>query len=196
MKKALSKDAILGMHMLMANETINKKVELAPGDGKTYSRYDIDEDGTVTLGETKFHFWNRLLNCQRELSFESWALAVWDALVDLSTGGNAEAIEEGLSVEIAKKAQREEDYEWVVARLLDCYKHVCNNKGKDSAVSAGTRDKNGSSAVPRTLHINGEPITVNVNADGLHRVLRIPDATGRAGLKFNIGITGVETEMY
>lgn len=194
MSKVLSPITLLKMQELMTNETINKKVELAPGEGKTYARFDIQENGTVLLGETKFRFWNQLIGCQRMLSFESWALAVWDALVDLSTGGNATAIEEGLSVEIAKKAQREEDFEWVVQRLMDCYEHVCNKKG--SAVSAGTRDKNGSSAHNVIVHDHDNPVNVRVNIGGTERVIRIPDATGRAGLKVNVGVTGIETEMY
>lgn len=178
----------------MTNETINKKVELAPGEGKTYARFDIQENGIVILGETKFRFWNQLIGCQQKLSFESWALAVWDALVDLSTGGNATAIEEGLSVEIAKKAQREEEFEWVVQRLMNCYEHVCNKKG--DAVSAGTRDKNGSSIPNVIVRDKDNPVNVHVNIGGTERVIRIPDATGRAGLKVNVGVTGVETEMY
>lgn len=194
MSKVLSPITLLKMQELMTNETINKKVELAPGEGKTYARFDIQENGIVILGETKFRFWNQLIGCQRKLSFESWALAVWDALVDLSTGGNATAIEEGLSVEIAKKAQREEEFEWVVQRLIDCYEHVCNKKG--DAVSAGTRDKNGSSTPNVIVRNHDNPVNVRVNIGGTERVIRIPDATGRAGLKVNVGVTGVETEMY
>lgn len=193
MKKTLSQGAICLMHLLMSDETINKKVELAPGDGKSYSKYDIELDGTVILGETRFCFWNQLLGCQRKLSFESWALAVWDALVDLSTGDNATALEEGLSSEIAKKAQRAEDYEWVVKRLYDCYEHFCNNKG-DDVPSAGGRDGKGSNATPHRVVVNGEPITININANDFKRSLKIPDATGRHFLKFNLGINGVSVE--
>jgi hypothetical protein len=194
MSKVLDRSILLKMQELMTNETINKKVELAPGEGKTYARFDVQENGTVLLGETRFRFWNQLIGCQRMLSFESWALAVWDALVDLSTGGNATAIEEGLSVEIAKKAQREENYEWVVRRLMECYEHVCNNK--DGKVSAGTRDKNGSIAPKVVVHDHDNPVNLHVNIGGTERFIRIPDATGRAGLKVKVGVTGVETEMY
>jgi len=174
----------------MSDETISKKVELAPGDGKSYTKYDIEPNGIVVLGETRFRLWNQLIGCQRKLSFESWALAVWDALVDLSVGGNAKAIEEGLSVEIAKKAQRNEDYEWVVKRLYDCYDHVCNNKG-DCESSAGDRDVKGSGANLREVYVNGEPITININAQNLKRTVRVPDATGRLFLNFDLGCTGV-----
>lgn len=183
------------MHLLMTDKTINKKVELAPGDGKPYAKYDINADGIVILGETRFRFWNQIIGCQYKLTFSSWALAVWDALVDLSTGGNAKALEEGLSVEIAKKAQREEEYEWVVKRLYDCYEHVCNNN-ENSVPSAGGRDQNkGSNTDRREVIVNGEPITINVNAGNFKRQLRIPDGTGRAFLNFDLGIVDVRTEM-
>lgn len=177
----------------MANKTIEKKVELVPNEGKSYSRYDILDNGTVILGETKTRWWNQLIGCQFKLSFESWALAVWDALVDLSVGGNAKAIEEGLSTEIAKKAQRSEDYEWVIKRLYDCYEHVCNNKG-DGVSSAEGRNDKGSDANLRNVYVNGEPITININAHDFKRKFRIPDATGRAFLNFDLGIVGVHVD--
>jgi hypothetical protein len=191
MKKTLSEEHILMMCILMKNETINKKVELAPGEGKSYARFDISPSGVITLGETKFRFWNQLIGCQRKLSFESWALAVWDALIDLSTGGNATALEEGLSVEIAKKAQREENYEWVVDRLMDCYKHVCNGA---NAPSAGGQDKNGSSVAHREVYVNGEPITININARNFERRIRIPDSTGKHFLNFGLGIVDLKVD--
>ena len=191
MKKALSDGALHLMHYLMSNETINKKVELAPGEGKSYARFDIQETGTVLLGETRFRFWNQLIGCQHKLTFESWALAVWDALIDLSTGGNATALEQGLSTEIAKKAQREEDYEWVIKRLYDCYEHVCNG---NNAPSAGGQDKHGSSVVTREVVVDGEPITININANGLNKRVIIPDSTGRHFLNFGLGIVDVKVD--
>ena len=194
MKKALSDGAVKVMELLMLDETINKKVELAPGEGKSYVRCDIQKNGTIILGETSYRFWNRLIGCQSKISFEGWALAVWDALVDLSTGGNAKALEEGLSTEIAKKAQREEDYEWVVKRLYDCYEHICNGRG--GAPSAGGQGKNGSSEIRREVIVNGEPITININARNLERRIRIPDSTGRHCLNFGLGVVDVRTEEY
>ena len=114
--KSLTDRSITLMSLLMLNETVAEKVKSAGGEGKSYAIFRVCDDGTVVLGETRFEFWNRLIGCQKKLTFESWALAVWDALVSLSTGNNAVAIEEGLSVEIAKKAQREENYNWVVER--------------------------------------------------------------------------------
>lgn len=195
MNRTLSDGALCLMHLLMTDETIGNKVKNANSEkeGKTYAIYSIRENGSVVLGETKYRFWNRLIGCEYELPFEKWALVVWDALMDLSKGANAKALEEGLSTEIAKKAQRSGDYEWVVKRLYDCYEHVCNNKSGGTS-SAGDQDNNGSSANARTVYVDGQPVVINVNADGLRKQLKFPDATGRAFLKFDLGVVGVQVE--
>lgn len=195
MNRTLSDGALCLMHLLMTDETISNKVKNANSEkeGKTYVIYSIRGNGSVVLGETKYRFWNRLIGCEYELPFEKWALVVWDALMDLSKGANAKALEEGLSTEIAKKAQRSGDYEWVVKRLYDCYEHVCNNKS-GSTSSAGDQDNNGSSANARTVYVDGQPVVINVNADGLRKQLKFPDATGRAFLKFDLGVVGVQVE--
>lgn len=179
------------MHILMTDKTIGSKVFLAGEKGKSYVIYTIRPDGVVILGETKCRFWNQLIGCQFKLTFESWALAVWDALVDLSKGLNKKALEEGLSREIAKQAQRDGNYEWVVDRLYECYTHVCNNI-KDGVSSAGDQDEKGSDATERIVLREGEPTTININVNG-KRTFRIPDATGRDFLNFDFGIVGVHT---
>lgn len=191
MKKSVSDGAKALMEYLMYEPTIRTKVLTAGETGKTYVSMKIRDNGMVILGETKHWFWNQLIGCQFKLTFEKWALTVWDALVDLSTDGNATALEEGLSVEIAKKAQRAEDYEWVVKRLYDCYEHVCNNKGGSS--SEGDRGDKGS-RMTRNVVVNGEPVTININADNMRRTLRFPDATGRASLRFDLGVIGVSVD--
>lgn len=193
--RTLSDGAIALMHVLMANESIENKVKNANSEkeGKTYVVYTIHKNGTVILGETKYWFWNRLIGCQYEIPFEKWALLVWDALVDLSKGANAKALEEGLSTEIAKEAQRSGNYEWVIKRLYDCYDHVCNNR-KDNTPSAGGRDDNGSSMSSRTVYCNGEPVVVNISTPIGKRTLQFPDATGRASLAFDLGIVDVRVE--
>jgi len=190
-KKSVGEGAIALMWYLMCDEKIRNKVLTSGETGKTYVSMKIKDNGLVIIGETEHWIWNQLIGCQFKLAFEKWALAVWDALVDLSTDGNAVALEEGLSAEIAKKAQRAEDYEWVVKRLYDCYEHVCNNKsGSDSEGSQGKqRLKNGSNVT-----VNGEPVTININAHDFKRTLTFPDATGKAALRFDLGIVGVSVD--
>lgn len=189
-KTALTLDSVKYMEILMNNETIANKVKAAGKEGRSYKTYRIDdEEGTVTLGETNYWFWNQIIGCKRELTFESWALAVWDALVDLSSGLNAKALEEGLSVEIAKEAQRAEKYNDVVKRLIQCYNHVCNGNGQSSL--AGDPRKSGSrvvvAEVPDPTDTN---IIVNVNTRNRTHTYRFPDATGRAFIDLEMGVVG------
>ena len=189
-KKALTPDSIKYMEILMNNETIANKVKAAGKEGRSYKTYRIDDvDGTVTLGETSYWFWNQLIGCKRELTFESWALAVWDALVDLSSGINAKALEEGLSVEIAKEAQRNEKYNDVVLRLHTCYKHVCNGDGQSSL--AGGPGKSGPRVVVHEVPAeNDTQVVVNVNTRNRTHTYRFPDATGRAFIDLEMGVVG------
>ena len=173
----------------MNNETIANKVKAAGKEGRSYKTYRIDDvEGTVILGETTHWFWNQLIGCKRELTFESWALAVWDALIDLSSGLNAKALEEGLSVEIAKEAQRAEKYNDVVNRLMDCYRHVCNGDGQSSL--AGDQRKSGSRVVVTEAPANDTNIVVNVNTRTRTHTYRFPDATGRAFIDLEMGVVG------
>lgn len=189
-KVALNPDSVKYMEILMNNETIANKVKAAGKEGRSYKTYRIDDvEGTVILGETGNWFWNQLIGCKRELTFESWALAVWDALVDLSSGLNAKALEEGLSVEIAKEAQRAEKYNNVVNRLMDCYRHVVNGDGQSSL--AGDQRKSGSRVVVAGVPTPDEThVIVNVNTRNRTHTYRFPDATGRAFIDLEMGVVG------
>lgn len=195
-KVALTKDSTKYMEILMNNETIANKVKAAGKEGRSYKTYRIDDaEGTVTLGETNNWFWNQLIGCKRELTFESWALAVWDALVDLSSGLNAKALEEGLSVEIAKEAQRAEKYNDVVNRLMDCYRHVVNG-GEESSL-AGDQRKSGSRVVLTEIpQPNDTHVTVNINTRKKTHTFPLVDATGRASIDLEYGILGAHLSKY
>ena len=193
MEKLLSEDSMSRISTLLTNETIRNKVYSAGEEGETYTAIRVSDSGIVTLGKTKVWWWNRLLKCQFPLTFHQFASAVWDALLDLSAGGNQKALEEGLGKEIMKRAQREKDYNWVVKRLQECYDHVCNNKG-GAPIEVG-REKSGPS-VANVVRTQDNPITVNVNIDGkTRRKVRIPDATGQAFLACELGVTDVHVEV-
>ena len=178
----------------MADETISNKVKSAGEEGEFYAIYSIKDSGMVVLGKTRYPFWNRLIKCQFPLTFQAFVSAVWDALLDLAVGGNKEALLKGLSKEIMEKAQREKEYDWVIERLVDCYRHVCNKKsGADSAEAPG---KSGPS-VARVIAGGGDVVNVNVNVDGrTRRVVSFPDATGAADIQFEMGITGVNVRQH
>ena len=190
-KKLLTPDSKLNIERLMLNETIRNKVMSAGEEGRPYVTYKVHDSGIVVLGETRYWWWNRLIKCQFPLTFHAFVSAVWDALVDLSAGGNKEALQKGLGRELMEKSQREKEYNWVVKRLQECYDHVCNNKG--GADLEGSLGKSGPSVARVAVPVNN-PVNVNVNIDGkTHKTVRFPDATGKAFLECELGVVGVKT---
>ncbi len=189
MNKTLTDMSVSKICMLMLDETIAEKVKSAGGEGKSFEIFEVDDTtGMIILGVTRFKWWNQLIKCQVKLPFTSWALAVWDALVCLSKSANATAIEEGLSVEIAKKAQREDKYNWVVNRLFEIYEHVCNNKNGGASLEGGPGKSGPSVVVPATPA--GDTV-VNVVLPNMRRTFRFPDATGQAFLDVEMGVVGL-----
>lgn len=190
-KKLLTPDSKLNIERLMLNETIRNKVMSAGEEGRPYVTYKVHDSGIVVLGETRYWWWNRLIKCQFPLTFHAFVSAVWDALVDLSAGGNKEALQKGLGRELMEKSQREKEYNWVVKRLQECYDHVCNNKG--GADLEGSLGKSGPSVARVAVPVSN-PVNVNVNIDGkTHKTVRFPDATGKAYLECELGVVGVKT---
>ena len=189
MKKTLTEWSMGLMNQLMMDSNIADKVRAKGVEGKSYAIFNVRDDGIVVLGETRYKFWNQLIGCQVKLPFESWALAVWDALVCLSKAANATAIEEGLSVEIAKKAQREDKYNWVVNRLFEVFEHVCNNRNGGASLE-GDQRKSGSSVVVSQAQPASDTV-VNVVLPNMRRTFRFPDATGKAFLDVEMGVVGL-----
>lgn len=193
----LSANSIALLHYLMQNEQIANKVKAAGKKGKSYSIYTINDDGTVILGETKYRWWNQFINCQYELTFETLATCIWDSLADLSAGGNKEAIIHGLGKDVLIKAQREKDYNWVVERLTDCFRHVCNKKNEDESPLEGGSGKSDRKIVYKSAEQREReqtPVVLNINTCSNRRTYRFPDATGRTSLVFEFGVVDVRCE--
>ena len=146
-----------------------------------YKMYTINDNGDIILGETKIQWWNNLIGCQRTISFIDFALKVWEALVNLSTGVNQTAIIEGLSREIVMKAVKEKSYDWVVERLND----VADGIGADPE---GSRVQG-----PRlnTEHDIPENLVININGCK-KKVLTFRDCIGDPIIEVEYGIIGAK----
>lgn len=177
------------MKFLLCDQRISDKVLKDVIRKEQYKRCDITDNGDIILGKTKVAWWNRLINCQEKINFQTFALRVWDALVDLSTGENSIALQKGLSTEIVDKTQRLGDYEWVIERLVDCYNHVCNNKG-DGTSPAGDPGKSGQNAF--VAHNANKEVGINIMIGGKHvRTIPIYDSVGDHWLDVDLGIVNV-----
>ena len=180
-KRILTRSSILQMRYLLEEEKISNKVYNNLKDKDKYTLCTICADGTIILGKTKYHFINQLLSCQDKIPFESFALRVWDALVELSAGENTIALKENLSIEIAKKAIVEGDYNGLVKKLVLCYEHVCNKKPISNETSA---DAGGEAST-----IDEGIITI-VNGNR-RRTIKVKDSIGDSLFDLQYGLESV-----
>ena len=155
-----------------------------------YKMYTIMDNGDVVLGETKYTFWNRLIGCQRTIPFESFALKVWDALVNLSVGLNQKAIMEGLSREIVMKAVKEKDFNWVVERLDNVVRMVAQKS--TIADGAGVSTAGDGAFGPKLNTSNQTPSGVIINVNGRKQVCHFKDSLGDPVIDVEVGIVGVK----
>lgn len=158
--------------VLLSDEKIRQKVYEDTKEFEKYKICTICSNGTIVLGKTRWRFWNRLLNCQDELPFESFALRVWDALVDLSSGFNNTAILEGLSREIVLSSVREREYDYVIDRLFDAARHICQD-GSLAVEPSSAEDQRKSGS-----RVNTVPENIVININGEKKVLHFKDAIG------------------
>jgi len=156
-----------------------------------YKMYTIMDNGDVILGETKVQWWNKLIGCQRTVSFVDFALKVWEALVNLSTGVNQTAIIEGLSREIVMKAVKEKSYDWVVGRLYDVATKVAQKSKITDGVGA---DPEGSRVQgPRLNAERNYPENLVININGSKKkVLSFKDCVGDPLIEIEYGIVGAK----
>lgn len=93
----------------------------------------VPENGMIQLGKYSWtssigSFWNNLIKCKKDISFEEFALRVWDALVDMTAGTNAgEPVLEGLGRETLMMGIRDKRWDWLVDRFFDICRHLTDD---------------------------------------------------------------------
>ena len=156
-----------------------------------YKMYSINNDGSIVLGETSFAWWNKLIGCQLIIPFESFALKVWEALVNLSTGINQKAIMEGLSREIVMKAVKEKDFNWVVERLVNIATMVAQKSKIADGIGADPEGSRVSGPRLNTVESSRGDIVININGRKL-KTYRFNDSVGDPLLDVELGIVDVK----
>ena len=191
MEKLVSLASKLLIQVIMTDSKVSEKILENSSDASKYKNCSILDNGTIVLGKTKSRFWNQLLNCQDKIQFDSLALKIWDALVDMSSGINNRAILEGLSVEILKKSVRKKEYDYVVRRLFDCWSHVAQKSAgyQNAETPAGANSRR---LGLQEIASEYTPREIVININGLKRTIPFVDSIGdKFNFGLDIGITGV-----
>lgn len=189
MGKRLVSDASRSLiQVMLADQVIAEKLFENYEDKEKYKICTVNETGTVIMGKTRYPWWNNIIKCQDKLQFVDFALRVWSALVDLSSGLNNEAIKKGLSQEIIEKSIREGKYDDVVNRLFDCYRHVAQ---KSSGYQKPQRSED--SVETHNVYVaEQQPRQIVININGKNKCIPIVDSIGDPiNLDLEFGFTGV-----
>lgn len=192
MEALINNQSRLMIQMLLTDSKIAEKVFENINDKEKYKICTVGNNGVVTLGKTSYRWWNQLINCQDKLPFESFALKVWDALVDCSSGLNNKAILNGLSHEIIINSVRKREYNWVTNRLYDCWRHVAQGSGgyqQPADPEGSTAQSQGSTPVVVTKSV---PNKIILNIDGMKKTIPIVDSVGDTlHIGVDYGVVGV-----
>lgn len=193
MEAVLTEKSVKLIAVMLSEPKIKAAVYEKLDHTEKYKIYTINDDGSITLGSTRFHFWNKIIGCEQTLPFESFALKVWDALVSLSTGLNQKAIMEGLSQEIVMKGVKDKNFNWVVERLYDVATKVCQNSSIADDVGA---DPAGSRVSGPRLNAQQEyPDKIVININGRKEILHVKDCIGKPMIELEYGIVNAKRVM-
>ena len=185
MEKLVSDASKLLMQVLMTDSNVSTKILDNANDAEKYKICTIRDNGTIVLGKTSVRWWNQLLGCQDKIPFDSFALKVWDALVDLSSGLNNKAILNGLSIEIVKNSVRKKDYKYVVHTLHDCWAHVAQkSEGYQKALSP-EGGPGSAQDCPGLVRMSEKPREIVININGTKKTIPFIDSNGDT---LNIGL--------
>lgn len=150
----------------------------------------ISENGLIQLGKYSWSspigsFWNNLIKCKKDISFEEFSLRVWDALVDMTAGTAAgEPVLEGLGRETLMEGIRNKRWDWLVDRFFDICRHLSDN-GYWKTI--GTPQPDVTNRRRRGNNDDGIVITV---AEHQPRVFKVVDAVGDAFEILNVRWVG------
>lgn len=180
------------IQILLTDSKISAKVLENFGNQEKYKICTIKENGNVVLGKTIFPWWNKLINCQDVLPFESFALKVWDALVDMSRDRNKQAIMKGLSQEIVMQSVREHEYDKVIRRLFTCWSYVAQDSEGYQRPEYSEEYTTNNLAGKQVVIAKKESPKIVINVDGMTKTIPIIDSVGDAfDISLDFGLKGV-----
>lgn len=116
MNNRLTKADALILQYLLEDPSI-KAILIDNPKKELYSRMDINEDGSITLGKTSYRWWNRLVNDEKTISFNEFAIKLTDVISGQEKNTNNKILK-GLLEVIAKKGIKSKDYSYVLDQLL------------------------------------------------------------------------------
>lgn len=180
-KGSLSSKSCKLILALLEEPKIYDRVTAPIKDRERYKKVQIvPESGLIQLGKYSWtssigSFWNNLIKCKKDISFEEFALRVWDALVDMTAGTDAgKPVLEGLGRETLMMGIRDKRWDWLIDRFIDICHHLTDG-GYWRTCATSKPDIGSQSAQHQRSSDNGVVITV---AEHPRTSFKVVDAVG------------------
>ena len=143
MSETISESTKLHIQEMLLYPQISEKVYSDTIRGKTYKLFEIEDDGTLYLGETSFKWYNSLFRLDKEIPFEVFVLRVFAAICEISAVDGKRIkniVSNGLSEEIVKKLIASKDVNNTIDRLYDTLRFAIKSSPMASS-STNVQDK-------------------------------------------------------
>lgn len=131
--QALTKQDCLDISKLLLDPVIYKHV-IETDNVKGYKNYKISpEDCKILIGKYNWNstfggFWNELIKCKIEITFETFALRVWKALCELTKDNTSkEVARRKIGSDVLETAIEKRDYSKILFRFIEWYNYGINS---------------------------------------------------------------------
>ena len=159
MNKRLSHADSLIVQYLLEDPTI-RGILVDAKQKEMYSLCTVNEDGSITFGKTSFKWWNSLVNDEKTISFNEFAMKVASAISGQKNNTNKKLLG-GLLDVIASKGIKDEDYSYVLDQLLLAVKFGM----KDSPLACRVMNIESGDPKEGNAHDNSDGKKINVHID-------------------------------
>lgn len=176
----LSPNSKLHIREMLLTPQISESVYADVRKGKTYKCTEIQDDGTIYLGETSFKWVNTLFRLDKEISFETFVMRVFGAVAQMAgseTKDVKKIVVNGLSQDILASMIATKDINVVVDRLFDTLRFALKTSPMASKGTPRSKDYDPLEAI-KHLHFEGGarvPVRDSVGRILLH-VNFVPDS--------------------
>lgn len=123
----LSKTSKLNLERILADEDIRSSLLY---NGKKPGIFKLNADGSLTLGETTFGWWNSFIGCQQHLSFSDLTVHLINFMAGVGKNQNDFALN-GLFQDFVNFALKQKDKNRMVDILLTAYLYGYKEIQKD-----------------------------------------------------------------
>lgn len=138
----LTKASVKLIQVMLLQPQLAEAIYADVRKGKTYKQVEIQDDGSIYLGETSVKWVNTLFRLDKEISFETFVMRVFGAIAQMAgseTKDKEKIVVNGLSQDILSSMIATGDRNAIVDRLFDTLRFALKNSPLASRGTPGIK---------------------------------------------------------